>query len=47
MSDRRSLAGASLARNLNDLIEDRRRVLESEDLEKRVRALEQVPESED
>ena len=35
------------ARNLTDLIEDRRRVLESEELEKRVRALEQVPESED
>ena len=35
------------ARNLNDLMEDRRRVLESEELEKRVRALEQLPESED
>ena len=35
------------ARNLTDLIEDRRRVLETEELEKRVRALEQFPESED
>jgi hypothetical protein len=35
------------ARNLTDLIEDRRRVLETEELEKRVRALEQLPESED
>ena len=35
------------ARNLTDLIEDRRRVRETEELEKRVRALEQLPESED
>ena len=35
------------ARNLTDLIEDRRRILETEELEKRVRALEQLPESED
>ena len=35
------------ARNLNDLMEDRRRVLETEELERRVRALEQLPESED
>jgi hypothetical protein len=37
----------SEARELNDLMEDRRRVLETEGLEKRVRALEQLPESED
>ena len=35
------------ARNLMDLIENRRRVLETEELEKRVRALEPFPESED
>ena len=35
------------ARNLTDLIEDRRRVLETEELEKRALALEQLPESED
>jgi hypothetical protein len=35
------------ARNLTDLFEGRRRVLETEELEKRVRALEQLPESED
>jgi len=35
------------ARNLIDLMKDHRLVLETEELEKRMRALEQLPESED